>query len=89
MERSPYLTQAMQQMQAAPEAAPASPDLAAMAAAIRKRKAWEEANPGGNYLQHTAQSALEGLRGAPQALAGGVQNLAAIPGNLAGLLGRR
>lgn len=79
---SPYLVQALQGM-AAPQSAPSGPsmDLAGMQKAVDARKAWQAANPGGNYMAHGFGQLAQNLRSAPGAVM-------AAPGNvLKGLQG--
>ena len=65
-----------------------------MAKFLKDKKAWEIANPGGNYVDHNIAQAGRNLAAAPGNLWAGVQDgakaLASIPGQLGGLfsLGR-
>ena len=77
MERSPYLQQAMQVMQAAPQQQQ-GPDLGAMMQQAKARQAWEVANPGQSYMRHNLGQMAQNIRGVPG-------QLAQVPGNLQGL----
>jgi hypothetical protein len=82
MQGSPYLAQALQQMQAQPEVAAPQVDLQALAQAAKARKTFEADNPGKSYMKHQAQTALNSFKAMPGNVAGAVQG---IPGQLAGL----
>lgn len=86
MERSAYLSQALQSMAQAPQTAPPQgPNLGAMAASADERKAWEAANPGKSHADHKLAGLLAGL-GGPESAAFGL--LGQFPGaGLGGLLG--
>ena len=78
MERSPYLAQALQVMQAAPQQTPQGPDLGAMMQQAKVRQAWEAANPGQSYAGHNLGQMAQNIQGVPG-------QLAQVPGNLQGL----
>lgn len=77
-DRSPYLVQALQQMQqGAPQPQTSQgPSLQQMQDVVQKRQAWEAANPGQSYMQHGLQEMGQNIMGAPGAIA-------AAPGNAA------
>jgi hypothetical protein len=78
MDRSAYLAQLLQ---ASPQAqqGPSAPgmDLAAMAGAAQQRKAWEAANPGGNYFGRNLAQAGRNVMAAPGNV---MANIQALPG---------
>lgn len=77
MERSPYLTQALQSMgQSAPMPAQTGMDPTALAGAIKKRKEWQTANPGQSYMKHSLGQIGQGLRAAPGNIMGAPKRLA-------------
>lgn len=80
MERSPYLVQALQALQAPPPAAPAGPDLAALKKMGDAKAAFEAANPGQSFMANNLQQMGQNVMQAPQ-------NLMAAPGNAMSGLG--
>lgn len=86
MDRSQYLTQALQNMGQQPAASPMpGPNIGAMAAAADERKAWEAANPGKSHAKHKLGQMMAGVTGAPSAAFGAIGQL---PGAaLGGLMG--
>ena len=76
MERSQYLAQALQQMQAAPSQASGGLDLSAMQMSAEQRRAWEAAHPGQSYIINNLQQVGQNVMQAPQ-------NVMAAPGNAA------
>lgn len=88
MERSAYLTQALQSLSAPPEQAQApTMDPGAMGEAIKRRKAWEAANPGQSYMANGVKQVGQNLAAVPGNIAGIPGQLAAIPGNVMAGLG--
>jgi hypothetical protein len=76
MDRSPYLTQALQSMSAAPapQSAPGL-DPQAIAAAVRKRDQWKAANPGQSYTAHSMGQAGQSLMAAPGRMVDGFKGM--------------
>lgn len=75
---SPYLAQALSEMQQAPPA-PAGPEIdpQAMMSALKQRKAWEVQNPGQSYAMNGLRQMGQNIKGIPDAFA-------AAPGNAMG-----
>jgi hypothetical protein len=67
---SPYLSQALQSMQAAPAAQQAAIDPAILAQQIKAGKSWKAENPGKSYLGHNLQQAGQNVMAAPSRVAG-------------------
>jgi hypothetical protein len=82
MDRSPYLAQALQQMQAAPEVVAPQVDVQALVQATKKRQAFEQDNPGQSYLKHQTATMGANLKAAPGNVMDAVRG---VPGQLAGL----
>ena len=81
-DRSQYLAQALQAMQApTPDAQPTGPSLQQMQQVAQQRQAWEAANPGQSYMAHGFQQMGANIAQAPQ-------NLMAAPGQAMGGLQR-
>lgn len=70
---SPYLAQAIQSMQAQPQAQQPTIDPQLLAQQLKAGKAWKAENPGKSYVGHNLQQAG--------------QNIMATPSRLSGLLG--
>lgn len=83
MDQSPYLVQALQQMQQSQPAAPQGPSLSPqqMAQVVKQKQAWEAANPGQSYIAHGFQQMGQNIMGAPQNVMSGLGRLAqTLPG---------
>jgi hypothetical protein len=82
MNRSPYLAQALQQLQQPPPAPQAvGPDLSALAALGKRAQAYRAANPGGNFVGHNLAQAGRNLVNAPSNAAHGLAEFArSLPG---------
>jgi hypothetical protein len=78
MDRSPYLAQALQAMQQAPQA-PMQPSInpEQLAAVVKQRKAFQQANPGQSFMAHNLGQAGRNLMAAPGNV---MSNLQQLPG---------
>jgi hypothetical protein len=77
MAASPYLAQALQSLSATQSPQP-TPQLTPeqMAQFAQKAQAYQQANPGGNYLGHNLMQAGRNIMGLPGQVGGGLANLA-------------
>lgn len=76
MGSSPYLVQALQQMQAQPQAQPGGGlTLEQMQKIGQQRQAYEAANPGQSYMAHGIQQMGQNVMAAPGNAMSGLQQL--------------
>ena len=76
MERSPYLAQALANMDGGQVQGAPAPDLMAMQKQAEAAKAWKAANPGQSYMAHGAQQMGQNMQAAPGNAMGGIFGLA-------------
>ena len=89
MDRSPYVTMALQALQQQPTAPQTpGPDISAMAGALKERRAWEAANPGQSYGKMRMGQIGQNIRNLPKTLAmapvNAAQSIAQLPGEAMG-----
>lgn len=83
MDSSPYLVQALQQMQGQqPAQTPPGLSLGQMQQIADKRKAFEAANPGQSYMGHGMMQLGQDVMNMPSTLMQAGRNIAAVPGQI-------